>query len=468
MNYWIDIFFLTYFVFLNGTNTMLIGFSVLEMMRRKARWDPNFEQYAFTGASTPPITILAPAFNEQASIIDSIRAFLQLDYPDLRIIIVNDGSTDSTFELLMERFKLKPHNMVIHRETATGAIRGTYQSANEPRLWVVDKVRGGKSDALNAGINMARTPLVCTVDSDTLADRKALLKMVQPFIYDERNVAAVGGTVRLANGNQVRDGQVKNFSVPQSWLARFQIVEYLRAFLLGRLGYNLIGGNVIISGAFGLFRRDSLVQAGGYRTDTVGEDMEIVVRLHRSFRKQKLPYKVVQIPEPVCYTEVPETLTTLSRQRDRWQRGLAETMWTHRGMIFNPRYGAIGMVVFPIFLLFELLSPLIELAGYLWFGLTLLTGYANIEFAIMFTFTAFVWGFLLTMQSLILDDLNTRMYRGVRMRFILLLAALFENFGYRQLTLYFRLKGLVKFLLGKKQWGKMSHKGFEKVEASKS
>ena len=242
---------------------------------------------------------------------------------------------------------------------------------------VVDKERGGKADALNVGINACRTPLLCCVDSDTLIDRHALLRLLEALIYDNRNAVAVGGTVRLANGCRVQDGLVKQVGQPRSWLARFQVVEYLRAFLYGRMGLNRWGGNLIISGAFGMFYKETLVDVGGFKRDTVGEDMEIIVNIHRRMREKKERYRVVQMPEPVCYTEAPENLRTLASQRDRWQRGLFDTLLRHRRMLFNPRYGFVGMFAFPFYVIFELLGPLVELAGYAWFVLMLMTGIAD-------------------------------------------------------------------------------------------
>jgi cellulose synthase/poly-beta-1,6-N-acetylglucosamine synthase-like glycosyltransferase len=410
--------------------------------------------------SAPPITIIAPAFNEQATIVGCARSFLQLEYTNLQVIIVNDGSKDGTLERLKERFELRPVDIVVRQEIPTAQIRAVYQSLQEPRLVVVDKENGGKADALNAGLNLSRTPLVCCADADTVIDRRALLRMVEPFIQDEENVIAAGGTVRLANGCSIKDGIVQSVGLPKSLLARLQVIEYLRAFLFGRMGLNRLGGNLIISGAFGLFQRDAVVAAGGYLTETVGEDMELVVRIHQRMREKKIKYKVIFIPDPVCYTEAPESYGVLKRQRDRWQRGLADAMLMHIRMLFNPAYGKTGMIVFPFFFLFELLGPMIELSGYGWFFYTLAIGEIDSVFAVMFFIVAFLWGFLLSAQSVLLDGLLVDFFSGFRLKMGLLWAALLENFGYRQMTLYFRLIGLIRFVAGVKSWGDMKRKGF--------
>lgn len=460
MSHVLDAIFLFYFIGYNGINTILMVLAVLEIIRRGATRLPELDTAALSAESTPPVTIIAPAFNEEATVVSSTRAFLQLEYPSLNVIVVNDGSKDSTLDLLIKTFDLVPENQVVRRQLETQAILEIYRSRQDERLVVIDKVNGGKADALNVGLNVARTPLVCCVDSDTLIDRKALLRMIEPLVYDDRNAVAVGGTVRLANGCTVKDGQVLRQGLPKSWLARIQLVEYLRAFLFGRMGFNRVGANVIISGAFGLFHRETVVEVGGYQPSTVGEDMELVLRIHHTKRVKKQRYRVVQIPEPICYTEAPENWAVLSRQRDRWQRGLLESLWMHRSMLMRPRFGVVGLFVLPFFLLFEAIGPVVELGGYIWFGINLLLGTADPRFAVMFTLSALFWGFLLSVQSLVLDDLNTGIYRGARVRLGLVAAALLENVGYRQAILLFRLRGTVKYLLGEKAWGRMKRQGF--------
>jgi cellulose synthase/poly-beta-1,6-N-acetylglucosamine synthase-like glycosyltransferase len=461
MSYFLDLFFLSYFVALNGSYALLIALAGLEILRRRATRMPEWNRAILNEPSTPPIAILTPAFNEARTILDALRSFQQLDYPNLQILVINDGSEDETLTLLTERLNLKPMDLSARRRLDTRPVRGVWVSESDPRILVVDKENGGKADALNVGLDYARAPLVCCLDADTVIERQALLRMVEPFLFDPDRVLAVGGTVRIANGCVLRDGQVLEVRVPKSWLARFQIVEYLRAFLFGRMGMNLLGGPLIISGAFGLFSREALIEAGGYVRGSVGEDMELIVRLHRVMRESKRPYRVVHIPDPVCFTEAPERIAVLGAQRDRWQRGLVDTLRLHRALFLDPAYGLTGLVVFPMFLLFELLGPLVELAGFAWFGVSLAIGQYDPVVMVLFFFVAFVLGFLLSMQALILDDLNYRFFRGARQRLQLFLAAVLELFGYRQITLYYRLKGMVRYLTGSGGWSATPRKGFE-------
>jgi len=289
--------------------------------------------------------------------------------------------------------------------------------------------------------------------------------MVEPFIYDPTQTVAVGGTIRLANGATVRDGCVTKVGIPSSWLARFQIIEYLRAFLFSRLGLNRLGGNLIISGALGIFRRDILVELKGYRSDTVGEDMELVVRMHRHMREKGVPYRICYIPDPICYTEAPEDMKVLGRQRNRWQRGLFDSLMRHRSMFMNPRYGQVGLVAFPMFVLFELLAPILELFGYSYMIISAIFGTIDGLTALLFFLIAWLLGFLMSLQAMALDDLGFDSYRGVKMKFQLALAAALENFGYRQILLYHRLRGMIDFIRGGHAWGDMKRKGFATTPA---
>lgn len=451
---------LGYFFLMQGLNAWMLALSSLELGRARLRRWPELDNILLAQERTPPIAIIAPAYNEELTIVDSVRAFLHLEYPNFNVVVVNDGSKDQTLARLRERFQLVEVKTVYRREVACKPIRAVYRSPIEPRLIVVDKDNGGKADALNAGINVARTPLVCCVDADSLIDRRALLRMVEPFIYDPVQTVAVGGTIRLANGASVRDGRVTAIALPRSWLARFQIIEYLRAFLFARLGLNRLGGNLIISGALGLFRRDIVVELGGYARDTVGEDMELVVRMHKHMRRKRTAYRICYVPDPVCYTEAPEDMKVLGRQRHRWQRGLFDSLLRHRDMFLNPRYGAIGLVAFPMFVLFELFAPLIELFGYLYMIVASLTGGFDPLVLGLFVLLAWLVGFLMSLQAMALDDLGFNSYRGLATRAKLVLAAALESLGYRQILLWHRFKGMYDFLRGGHLWGEMKRKGF--------
>jgi cellulose synthase/poly-beta-1,6-N-acetylglucosamine synthase-like glycosyltransferase len=298
------------------------------------------------------------------------------------------------------------------------------------------------------------------MDADTLIEGDGLQRMIRPFLHS-LDVVATGGTIRVVNGSEVRFGRVLKTRVPDHLLAGFQVVEYLRAFLFGRLGWNRLGGNLIISGAFGLFRRESVLAAGGYLHDTVGEDMELVLRLRRLSHERGGPGRIAFVPDPVAWTEVPESPKVLGRQRDRWHRGLADAMWRHRRMFLNPRYGVTGLFVFPCYVVIELLAPIVEAAGLIAIATSIFLHTINVQFALLFYLTAYGLGTALTAFTLVLEDLSFHRYETFRDRRLLFWWALLENVGYRQLTVYWRLRGLWKFLRGRKEWGAMQRKGFE-------
>ena len=342
---------------------------------------------------------------------------------------------------------------------ASAEVVGLYRSRRHPNLVVVDKRNGGKADALNAGLNVATRRLVCALDADTLIEPDAMQRMVRPFVRRD-DVVAAGGTIRVVNGSQVRGGRVALVRAPRRTLGGCQVVEYLRAFLFGRLGWNRLGGNLIISGAFGLFDREAVLAAGGYAHDTVGEDMELVLRLRRRSYEAGDIKRIVFIPDPVAWTEAPETLRVLGRQRDRWHRGLADVLLRHRAVMFRRRYRALGLLVYPYFFIIELLAPLVEAVGFAGLAAGLLLGAVDWSFAVLFFLVAYGYGLCLTTFTLVLDELSFHRYERLRDRFLLLGWAVIESLGYRQLTVVWRLRGLVKYLRGRTDWGTMERKGF--------
>lgn len=407
----------------------------------------------------PRVSVLAPAHNEGATVAESARALLTVKYPNIEVVLVNDGSTDDTLAVLEREFELTAIHPIVRVQVPSAPIRGLYRSALYPELVVVDKPNGGKADALNAGLNVATGVLVCAADADTLIEPDALLKMVRPFIESE-DVVAVGATIRVANASTVRAGRVVQPRVPRTFLAGVQTMEYLRAFLFGRLGWNHLGGNLIISGAFGLFQRERMIAAGGYLHGTVGEDVELVARLRRLGVERGEADGVQFVAHPVAWTEVPESLKVLAAQRDRWHRGLADVLWRYRGLIGRPRYGVLGMVVLPYFLLGELLAPVIEAVGLLGLAIGLPLGAVDGSTAIMFFLVAYGLGLLLNLLTLLLEEHGLRRFERVDDRLRMLPWALLESLGYRQLTVVWRLRGLVKFLRGRTEWGSMSRRGF--------
>ncbi len=453
----VDAGVLTYFVALQTFYTVLIALAVVEIARHQARRLPELDPTILLEKSTPPITILVPARNEEKHVVDTVLGLLALEYAKFEILVINDGSTDETLQKLRDEFALQPDTRPIRQSIPTAEVRGIFRSMTHPNMRVLDKMGAGKADALNAGINAARTPIFCSIDADTVVIRDGLLRMSEAFIHEPEEVVAVGGTVRVANGCEINRGIVEQINPPDGWLAKFQQVEYLRSFIFGRLGLNRLGGNLIISGAFGLFSRKAVVDVGGYDTSTVAEDMELVVKLQRYVRHHG--GRVVQLSEPIAYTEVPERLADLATQRARWHRGMAETMWKHRSMIGRPRYGLSGSVVMPLFILFELLGPVLEVLGYAWFIAALVFGFADAKFALAFFVVALLWGTLLTIWSVVADRWTYRRQTGQGSGRRMLLVAVLENLGYRQMTLLFRLRGLYQFLRGNREWGHIERRG---------
>jgi cellulose synthase/poly-beta-1,6-N-acetylglucosamine synthase-like glycosyltransferase len=409
----------------------------------------------------PAVSVLAPAYNESATIRDSVRAMLKLHYPNHEVIVINDGSKDDTLKILIEEFRLYKSTRKPLSAISTKPVNAIYESRDPIRLIVIDKENGGKADSLNAGLNVARTPLVSAVDSDSLLESDALLLAVKPFLEDPERTLACGGIIRVVNGCDVEQGRVTRIAAPSSMLARFQAVEYLRAFLGGRVAFSFVNAMLIISGAFGLFRRDAVMAVGGFVTETVGEDMELVVRLHKTWREMQKDYRIVFVPEPVCWTEVPENIRTLYRQRNRWQRGTVESLWLHRKMMFNPKFGVLGMFAFPYFLFFEMLGPFVEVTGYFLTIIGFLLGLISLKVALLFFIVSVVFGILLSVSALLLEELTMRRYPSVKDLLKLLLAAVIENLGFRQLMTLWRAQGLIDGLRKKQGWGAMERKGFQ-------
>jgi cellulose synthase/poly-beta-1,6-N-acetylglucosamine synthase-like glycosyltransferase len=417
------------------------------------------EEEAFASPLTPPISILLPAYNEQAGVVESVRSLLALRYPEFEIVAINDGSTDSTLERLKQAFDLVPVRKVLRGGIDTKPVRGIYVASRHRELVVLDKENGGKADALNAGVDVARYPYVCAVDADAILEHDALIRVAKPILDDPDLVAATGGIVRIVNGCTTDHGRVVDVRLPSSRLATLQVVEYFRAFLVGRVGWSRLHALLIISGAFGLFRRTLVEAVGGYSTTTVGEDMELVVRIHRFLHERGEDYKIEFVPDPVCWTEAPEDLRTLARQRNRWQRGLAETLLRHRGVAFNPRYGALGLLGMPYFGLFELLGPLIEITGLIALPVAVIVGVLSPTFLIAFFVVSVLLGVLLSVAALALEEFSFRRHRLGRDAVRLLGFAVLENFGYRQFLSAVRSLAFVDLARRSSVWGEQRRKG---------
>jgi cellulose synthase/poly-beta-1,6-N-acetylglucosamine synthase-like glycosyltransferase len=462
-----NVLVIAYFVVLNSVYLAMSLFAFGSLRRHALRMRTVDVTDLMAAAGMPPVTLLAPAYNEEATCVEAIKSLLTLRYASYDIIVVNDGSKDGTLAALREAFELVSADRAPVATIPTAQVRAVLRSRRNPSLWVIDKDNGGKADALNAGLNYCRTPLFCAIDADSLLEPDALTRIVRVFLEDSTTVAA-GGVIRIVNGCVVRSGIVEEVGLPRSYLARVQVLEYLRSFLSGRMGWDAMDATLIISGAFGMFQRGVVSEAGGYATDTVGEDMELVVRLHRFCREQGRPYRVAFVPDPVAWTECPESLRVLGRQRDRWQRGLVESLFRHRAMLLNPRYGVVGLVAFPYFFFLEVFGPIIEGLGYLTFIAAVLLGRASTPYVLAFLAVAFAFGIALSFAAVALEELSFRRYPRVGDLLRLLGVAITESVGYRQLSTYWRLRGMWSKLRGATAWGAMDRKGFRAKGAQRA
>ncbi|MEO8089272.1 MAG: glycosyltransferase [Gemmatimonadales bacterium] len=456
---WYGAFILLFFFAINTYYLVLTvaGFwRTLQVFKQVRRPD---QRRLLRSPLTPPISVLAPAFNEEANVVENVRSLLMLDYPLFEVILVNDGSSDRTLGHLVDAFDLRRSARSFDRVMPCQTIRGVYESSTYSNLVVIDKDNGGKADALNAGLNLSLYPLFCAIDADSILESEALLRLVRPFVDAPGVTIAAGGVVRVANGCEIHGGRVHQVRLPRRPLPLIQVVEYLRAFLFGRMGWSTGNSLLVISGAFGLFDKRAAVLAGGYATNSVGEDMELVVRMHRYRRERRQPYRIGFVPDPICWTEVPVSFRVLRRQRTRWQRGLIDTLVRHRGMVGRPRYGSVGMVALPGFVIFEMLSPLVELSGYLLLPAMWALGLLNPAGAWMFFVLAIMYMVLVSTLAVLLEDIAFRRYASVLDLGRLLVGAVLENFGFRQLTVWWRVRAFWEYLRGDLSWGEMERKG---------
>lgn len=416
----------------------------------------------------PRISILAPAFNEGRSIVENIRSLLSLHYNNYEIIIINDGSKDDSIERMVTAYDLYPSQDVMCSDLPHKPIKNIYRSHNPAfkKLIVIDKENGGKSDALNAGINLSRADLVACVDVDCVIEDDALLRMVKPFLEVRGyKMIATGGVVRIANDCVVQQGRILEVKLPKKALPLFQTLEYIRAFLLGRMAWSRLNGLLIISGAFGLFDRKVVVEAGGYDTKTVGEDMELVVRMRKLMHKQKIRYKVEYIPDPLCWTEAPESVNMLVKQRNRWTRGTIETLRSHKDMFFNPRYGVLGMLSYPFWFFYEWLAPIIEFTGLVYFGVLAWLGWINWPHFWLLVALVYSFSVMYSWLAILMEETTFREYDKTGYLVKLLLVAMVEPLFYHPITVYAAIQGNIdKFIRRKKTWGTQQRKGFNQPE----
>ncbi|KAA0548137.1 glycosyltransferase family 2 protein [Bacillus sp. BGMRC 2118] len=451
------IFFYMAFVILFYTAMLLISFVHLRSQYQLDDSEPYDD--LLNVSYTKPISILVPAFNESAGIYGSIRSLLSIEYPEFEVIVINDGSKDDTLEKMITRFSMVKVNRVVQKKLETKEIKGVYQSTIYNHLFLIDKVNGGKADSLNAGINMSSYPYFCSLDGDSVLERDAFLKVMKPIIDSDGDVIASGGSIRIANGCKIESGEIVKIGLSSKPLVVMQVIEYLRAFLMGRIGMSRHNLLLIVSGAFGVFSKKWVIDAGGYNHKTVGEDMELVVRLHRLIKERREKKKIVYVADPVCWTEAPESYKFLRRQRTRWHRGLFESLWAHKKLMFNPKYGSIGFISMPYFLFIEFLGPVIELIGFIIMVVSIFIGGIYFEFAILLFLMSILYGSVFSMMAVLLEEWSLRKFPKVMDIVRLVFFSLTETLWYRPLTVLWRCEGIWHIVIRKRGWGEMIRKG---------
>jgi cellulose synthase/poly-beta-1,6-N-acetylglucosamine synthase-like glycosyltransferase len=455
-----------YFILGNGTYTLLMLLSIVSVWLHRRRRAYEGLQQLRESPLTPPVTILMPAWNEQEVIVGSVRSMLETDYPGLQVCVVDDGSSDETVARLVAAFNMVPAFLISRPRLATERVLGYHFSPEFPNLLLIRKERGGKPDALNAALNQCRTPYFCTLDADCVLDRDAILRLMRPVLRSRVPVVASGGLVRVLNGCVVQGGRIVHVKLPPRPLERFQVIEYLRGFFFGRTGWNVIGGTLIISGAFALFHRETVIEAGGFKLDTVTEDMELVVRLQRWAREHHRRVRISFSSDPVCWTQCPSSFRMLARQRRRWQLGLLQTLRKAWPMFFNPAFGFLGLFSLPFHALVEALGAVVETIGYLVIPVAAVLDPALLRVLLPLVLFSLAYATCLSVAAVALEEGTYHRYRSAGELATLLVYALLENFGYRQLVLWFRFEGVLRFLTGFRRWEKVVHVGAQPQTAA--
>ncbi|SFA53282.1 Glycosyltransferase, catalytic subunit of cellulose synthase and poly-beta-1,6-N-acetylglucosamine synthase [Pedobacter suwonensis] len=464
----VDIFtygLLAYSVSLLSCYLLFAGFSIGEI--RNYLRKNSFTDYGVLAGSTqaPSISILAPAYNEGANIIENVRSLLSINYTNLEVIIINDGSKDDSLAKLIEAYHLYKADFFIDGQIETKEVKGVYRSRKivYKKLIVVDKQNGGKADALNVGINVSNNNYIVCIDVDCILEQDAILKLAKPFLENTKErVIATGGVIRIANSCIVENGRLLKVKLPRQFLPRVQTLEYIRAFLLGRMAWSRLNGLLLISGAFGAFDKDIVIKCGGYNHKTVGEDMELVVRMRRYMQENRIPHKVSFIPDPLCWTEAPSTFKILGRQRNRWTRGTIETLQMHKIMFLNPKYGILGMLSYPYWLFFEFLAPLVEFFGFIAFIIFACFGLIQWSFFFGLLLFIFSFGFLYSVFAILMEVFTYNQYKTNKNLLLLILTAFLEPLIFHPFVVWSAVKGNIDLLRKKNSWGEMTRQGFTK------
>ena len=451
-----------YYLASNFTYLVMLLVALKTSAAHQRRLESHRLKWIADSPLAPPVTVIAPAHNEESSIRVAVRNLLVLDYPQLEVIVVNDGSEDRTLEEMREEFHLRPVRAVYVTEVESAPVRGLYRSGVDSRLLVVDKEPGGsKADAVNAGLNAATSPYVCVVDADSVLERDALLRIMLPILADPKRVVAVGGIIRVLNGSEIANGNLRRVRLPRKSIEVIQVIEYLRAFLIGREAWAQGNMLMIISGAFGVFRTDLVRVVGGYRPRAIGEDFDLVARLHRHLREKKADYHIQFVPDPMCWTEVPSDLKSLGRQRARWQKGLLDVLLLTRAMLFRPRYGRIGFFALPYLWVFEFAAPVIEILGIITIILAAVLGVLSRTFFLQFLLFGYAFATVISIGSVLQEEITYKRYNDWQDVARLVSYCFLEHFPYRQMHMFWRLQGIWQYMRGDVAWAPLKRKGLQ-------
>ncbi len=456
---------LIYFVITNAMYTWLMVLSLYSVTLHSKLASRRKHEDLADSPVTPPVALIVPAFNEEHAISETVLSLMRLNYPEKEIIVIDDGSTDGTVQRLIEQFQLMRMDLIYREAVRAKPVLAFYHNSHFPDLLVISKENGGKADAINAGINVARSGYFCTVDADSVIEPDALLRLMAPVVASPKNTVVTGGVVRIANGCKVQDGHITEIDLPHSWLERCQVVEYIRTFLFGRPGWNFLNATFITSGAFCLMHKQSVIDAKGMSTETVTEDIDLVATLHQHFRQKKWDYRMVFTTDPICWTEAPRTVSMFARQRRRWQVGLVQTVMKHNHMIFNHHYGTLGFLSMPFHAYVEALGCVVEAIGLVLVPFSFLVGAMPFSLFLLILALAVGYGTLLSLGSVLLEESTLHRYPGLKHIFILIAFAIVENFGYRQMVSVFRAQGVLRYALGLRKWEKVVHTGIGAPEA---
>lgn len=454
------VFFIFYFFSLYAFYMVLLVLSIVGQSRNLYQVNYSDRELMAKSELSIPVSIIVPAYNEQAGIINCVYSALNLRYPEYEVIVVNDGSIDKTLPELIDEFSFEPEDIFYRRQIETELVLGVYRSAKNPNLLLVDKENGGKADAINAGVNLSRYRYVCTIDADTILAPEALLRISRNVNLDPGEVVGAGGQIRVGNGLEVEKGEIKGSHLPSKLIERLQLIEYLHALLGNRIGWNEIGAIHVIPGAMGMWRRDFLIDVGGMSRTPTCEDLDITFKAHDVKRSGKPRYRVLFVPDTMAWTEAPTTWKQLYHQRTRWQRLINEVVWTYKHMLFNPRYGTVGLVGMPYLLVYEVLGPFIEIAAYTVLIITVLAGLLDWQLFLLIFIISLAVPTLISITAILSEQWSYRTYRPGELIKLLLLP-LFGNLFYRQFLSFVRIVAFFQFLFGSKQWKRVERKGFE-------